>query len=276
MMHRFLLENLKNEIDKPVLKSELSHLANSYVHNYKPSRSTLRKHGILKKLKNDKSIVILQPDKGNGVVVLDRIQYDNTIKEIISDETKFKELPEDVTIKREAKLQRFLRTLKNEKKCLNDVDYKFIYPSGSAPAKIYGTPKMHKLTDSDSFPKLQPIVSSVGTYNYNLAKYLCYLLSPHLPEQYCTKDTFTFVEELKRVSLIDKFLVSFDVTSLFTNISLSKTIKLAVDLIRTSQPDLNISEKDLTSLFNFATSETHVLFKGKFYDQIDGVAMGHL
>ena len=68
-----------------------------------------------------------------------------------------KVFPEDVTIKREAKLQRFLRTLKNEKKCLNHVDYTFIYPSGSAPAKIYGTPKGHKLTDSDSFPKLRPI-----------------------------------------------------------------------------------------------------------------------
>ena len=133
---------------------------------------------------------------------------------------------------------------------------------------------MHKLTDSDSFPKLRPIVSSVGTYNYNLAEYLCNLLSPHLPEQYCIKDTFTFVEELKRVSLVDKFLVSFDVTSLFTNIPLSVTIKLAVDLIKTSQPDLNISEKDLTSLFNCATSETHFLFIGKFYDQTDRVAMG--
>ena len=99
MMHHFLLENLKNEIDKPADKSELSHLANSYVHNYKPSRSTLTKHGILKKLKNDKSIVILRSDKGNGVVVLDRIQYDNAIKEIISDKTKFKELPKDVAIK---------------------------------------------------------------------------------------------------------------------------------------------------------------------------------
>ena len=108
----------------------------------------------MKKLKNDKSIVILRSDKGNGVVVLDRIQYDNAIKEIISDKTKFKELPEDVTLKREAKPQRFLRNLKNEKKILNDVDYKFIYPSGFAPAKIYATPKMHKLTDSDSFPKL--------------------------------------------------------------------------------------------------------------------------
>ena len=69
-------------------------------------------------------------------------------------------------------------------------------------------------------------------------------------------------------------MVSFDVTSLFTNTPLSETIKLAVDLIKTSQPDLNISEKDLTILFNFATCKTHFLFTGKFYDQIDGVAMG--
>ena len=111
------------------------------------------------------------------------------IKDIISDRTKFKGLPENVTVKREAKLQRFFRTLKNNQKYLNNVDYKFIYLSGSAPAKIYGTPKMHKLTDSDSLPKLRPIVSSVGIYNYSLAKYLCNLLSLHLPEQYCTKDT---------------------------------------------------------------------------------------
>ena len=34
------------------------------------------------------------------------------------------------------------------RKCLNDVDYKFIYPSDSAPVKIYVYPKMHKLADS--------------------------------------------------------------------------------------------------------------------------------
>ena len=99
MMHHFLLGNLKNETDKPALKSYLSQLANSYFDNYKKSSSTLRKHGILKKLRSNKSIPILQPDKGNGIVVLDRTQYDNTIKEIISDKTKFKELSEDVTIK---------------------------------------------------------------------------------------------------------------------------------------------------------------------------------
>ena len=66
----------------------------------------------------------------------------------------------------------------------------------------------------------------------------------------------------------------FDVKSLFTNIPLSKAMKLAVDLTKISQPDLNIPEKDLINLFDSVTCETHFLFTGKLYDQIDGVAMG--
>ena len=67
-----------------------------------------------------------------------------------------------------------------------------MYPSGSAPARIYGTPKMHKFSSSDSFPKLPPIVSCVGTFNYKLARFLCDLLSPLVPNYYSSKDTFSF------------------------------------------------------------------------------------
>ena len=122
MIHRFLREDLKNNADKPALKAQLSQLANSYIHNYQPSRSTLTKHRILKKLRNDKEIVILRPDKGSGVVVLNRRDYEKLIKNLINDKTKFKELSEYVTIKRESILQRFLRTLKNNK-WLDNVEY---------------------------------------------------------------------------------------------------------------------------------------------------------
>ena len=39
-------------------------------------------------------------------------------------------------------------------------------------------------------------------------------------------------------------------------------------------PNLNITKKELKKLFLFATSQTHIIFNGKFYNQIDGVAMG--
>ena len=75
-------ENLKDKKDSSYLKSELSHPANSYFYTYTPSPSTLKKHGILKRLKNRNDFVIMKPDKGNGVVVMDRNMYNEAIYEV--------------------------------------------------------------------------------------------------------------------------------------------------------------------------------------------------
>ena len=72
----------------------------------------------------------------------------------------------------------------------------------------------------------------------------------------------------------DKFTVSFDIKSLFTNIPLEETLDLAVETIFQHRPHLKISKKELLELFRFCTSKTHFLFDGKVYDQTDGIAMG--
>ena len=66
-----------------------------------------------------------------------------------------------------------------------EIEYDKLYPSGSTPAHIYGNPKMHKFSSSDSFPKLRPIVSSIGNFNHSLTCFLCDLLSPlvHIDRQ---------------------------------------------------------------------------------------------
>ena len=76
--------------------------------------------------------------------------------------------------------------------------------------------------------------------------------------------------------MFGKFLISFDVESSFTNIPLEECIDLAlaVKYISEGNPDLKLTPSDLKRLFSFATAETHFLFKGSLYDQIDGVAMG--
>ena len=66
----------------------------------------------------------------------------------------------------------------------SEIVYEKLYPSDSAPARIYGTPKMHKFSSTESFPKLRPIVSSIGTFNYNLVRFLCDLLSLLVPNDY--------------------------------------------------------------------------------------------
>ena len=133
---------------------------------------------------------------------------------------------------------------------------------------------MHKFSSTDSFPKLHPIAPSIGTFHYNLACFLCDLLLLLFPNDYSCKNTFSFVSQIKNANLSKKFLVSYDVTSLFTNIPLQETIDIAINLIFNHNPNLNITRKELKKLFLFATSQTHFIFSSKFYNQIDGVAIG--
>ena len=79
---------------------------------------------------------------------------------------------------------------------------------------------------------------------------------------------------MQPVSSNDNFLVSYDVCSLFTSIPLQETIEIAVELIFENNPQLKVMKHELKQLFNFATSGTHFVFNGSFYDQIDGVSMG--
>ena len=93
-------------------------------------------------------------------------------------------------------------------------------------------------------------MSSIGTYNYNLAKYLCDLLSPHTPTEHCATDTYTFVQDIQSLSMFGKFMVSFDVESLFTNIPLEECIDLAVNYISEGNPDLKLTESELSPCFH--------------------------
>ena len=79
---------------------------------------------------------------------------------------------------------------------------------------------------------------------------------------------------MQQVSGNDNLLVSYDVCSLFTNIPLQETIERAVELIFENNPRLKVTKRELKQLFNFATSGTHFIFNGSFYDQIDAVSMG--
>ena len=111
-----------------------------------------------------------------------------------------------------------------QKNFFNEIQYDKLYLSGSAPARVYGTPEMHKLSSSDSFLKLRPIVSSISTFNYNLARFLCDVLSPSVSNDYSCKDTFSFVSQIKNANLSKKCLVSYGVTSLFTLVLFKKPL----------------------------------------------------
>ena len=65
-----------------------------------------------------------------------------------------------------------------------------------------------------------------------------------------------WVSEVTRLHTLNKFMVSFDVESLFTNIPLIESINLAVDYIMKGNPDIKLGRENLTKLFFFTTAQT--------------------
>ena len=58
-------------------------MANSYVNSYKTEKNVLQKYRVLNKLRNNKDISITTPDKGNGIVVVDRWLYMSRMYDIV-------------------------------------------------------------------------------------------------------------------------------------------------------------------------------------------------
>ena len=96
-LQRAMNKDLKDNRDAGEVKAKLSYLANSYVNLYKPTKNVLRKYKVLNKLRNNKDILITRPDKGNGVVILDRRFYMSKIYDIVNDESKFLKLSSVLT-----------------------------------------------------------------------------------------------------------------------------------------------------------------------------------
>ena len=125
--------------------------------------------------------------------------------------TKFKQLKQNLNLEK-----KYLRKIKKDG-IIDDATFHEILPSGSSPGVLYGLPKAHK-----AGCPFRPIVSSVNTYNYNLASYLVGILQPISTNQHTVKDSFSFADWAKTYQHNNGKMCSLDVTSLFTNVPLMK------------------------------------------------------
>ena len=91
------------------LKSQLKNISYIYSYDFSKQKSILAKEewSALNDLRNDDSIIITKPDKGNGIVIVNKLDYLSKMKQLISDETKFKKLTQNPTKSREDIVQAF-------------------------------------------------------------------------------------------------------------------------------------------------------------------------
>jgi hypothetical protein len=226
----------------------------------------------LKQLKQNPDILLLRPDKGSGVIVMNTSSYLQKFDEILSDTSKFKidVKQEDASNKVTTALSKLLKKLRSVGVISNE-QYRRLMPQGAVPPRMYGLPKVHK----DGVP-IRPIVSMTRSAYEPLSKWLACALKPveDVFTNRCVKDSFQFVDELRSLNVSNNVMASFDVTSLFTNVPVAETIDIIIDEVEKT-PDLcSIPLNVLRELLLVCTSNVQFLFNGIFYRQIDGVAMG--
>ena len=91
-----------------------------------------------------------------------------------------------------------------------------------------------------------PIVSTCGTFYYETAKFLASYLLPFTENEYSIKTTTDFAERLSNRTVDDdEVLVSYDVSSLFTEVPLDKTIDHIIHEIYTNNKLPQLSSKVL-------------------------------
>ena len=167
----------------------------------------------LRKLCQDPSLYIARPDKGNGVVIMDKSTYVTKMETILDDPTKFKE----VTVKpnthlftmKENQINCKLQQMKNNGSIDEEI-YKQLRTTGSQPPRLHGLPKIYK---SANDPSMRPILSMINSYCDNISQWLLYLLSPFVPSSFSVKDSFTASEKIRAVDLCgmtDIYIMSFD------------------------------------------------------------------
>ena len=170
-----------------------------------------------------------------------------------------------ILAKRKEKLKCFSKSLPKE---MADS----VCKKGSRQAHLYRLPKTHKTTLA-----MRPILSTTGTYNHALAKWLDEKVKQLSTNEYTISDVFNFAEDIKHLKLDGNvFLVSYDVTALFTNVPLDETIHILADKALKDNwfnktYNMNISKDELISV---ATKNQLFQFNGNLYEQVDGVAMG--
>ena len=141
----------------------------------------------------------------------------------------------------------------------------------SQPARLYGTAKVHKTT----IP-LRPVLSMPGSVYHPIANVVTDWMKV-VPECQINTSTKSVADSLKEVKLEeDEVIVSFDVSSLYTNVPVQEAIDTVADLLYSGEHQQlpPVDKATFKELLKLCTCNVLMKTHDGFYRQIDGLAMG--
>ena len=146
------------------VKSALRAFTYSYIDIYDKQHShDKKKINIIKQLRE--KYMILKPDKGNGVVLMNKADYHDAMNRLFSDKTKFKIIKNDPTLTRLKTVQNYLNNLCKGNEII-EAEKKQMRPMSAQLDRAHGVPKICKVFAN--IPKFHPIIDQYQNWSISV------------------------------------------------------------------------------------------------------------
>ena len=239
-------------------------------HNLSPEERSA-----LKEITNNPEIIVKPADKGNCVVLQDITDYITEAKRQLDDVRFYRPMSHDLTDKHNQEVGDLIQELL-DRNVISDEVAQFLHIDKPRTACIYFLPKIHKPTRP---PPGRPIVSANAHPTENISGLVDHHLRPYVSSlKSYVKDTTDFIQKIEALGPIDPnaYIVSLDVSALYTNIPNMEALKAAKATLSKyrTDTDLPLKNNDLIRMLALVLRCNNFEFNGEHYLQIQGVAMG--
>ena len=221
-------------------------------------------------LKNNKSIVIKKADKGSATIVMNRNDYIKEGVRQLSDTAFYQKLEQDPLSDHQREIENTLLKIHQKGEISRKVLHHLL-PSGTTTPEFYFLPKIHKTNITG-----RPIISGNNSPTERISAFVDEHIKILVPKiKSYVRDTPDFIRNIEEFRQTGHyFLVTMDVTSLYTNIPNHEGLVAVARSFINEQPKFTITYQSLLELLCLVLYKNNFKFNEEYYLQIGGTAMG--
>lgn len=233
----------------------------------------------LNNLINNDSIIIKPADKGGATVILNRESYLKEAYRQLNDTKYYMKLDRPIYKDNITKLNRVLDNM-YKKNLITRNQFNFLQAKESDSNRVfYLLPKIHKPLDSwtdKNTPPGRPIVSDCKSESSRISKFIDSYTRPISLDHFAyIKDTYDFISKIRdKIVPVNCYLITADVTSLYTNMCIDRTLQVTRDALCTRGKHNKKLNDYLLELLEITLRNNDFEFNGEYFLQTRGTAMG--
>lgn len=274
-----LAKNIENAENRPSFSGRAATALSNHIHNVEATTNAEEKHiqNCYKKtkqfLQQNKDLIVVDADKGNTTILMNRAEYTNTVEGIFKDTNKYTQIYEEPTKALQIENNKIVCTL-YKSKFINRNHKRTLTTYKAQAPRPYAVIKLHKQNHP---PRI--IISSINSPAYHLTKFLNDILQKLDPidnSNFNITNSFQLKSQLDQLTLTeDDIMASLDVVAMYERIPVNlvfNAIRKRWDNIENITP---IPQNLFMRIVRFCVKDNNYLqFNQKFYRAKNGLTIG--